>query len=100
MTKIVYNACYGGFSLSEAACNLYDELKDQPRGTTTHGGRDIPRNDPALAEVVERLGAQAASGAFAALAIRELPIRTKYRIDGYDGYESVMTIDEYEWQIA
>jgi len=27
MTKIVYNACYGGFSLSEAACNLYDELK-------------------------------------------------------------------------
>ena len=23
MTKIVYNACYGGFGLSEEACNLY-----------------------------------------------------------------------------
>jgi len=25
---------------------------------------------------------------------------TQYRIDEYDGMESVMTIDDYEWSIA
>ena len=52
-----------------------------------------------LAQVVEELG-DAASGRFAKLKIRELPAGTKYRIDEYDGNESVVTMDEYEWSVA
>ncbi len=61
--------------------------------------RDIPRSDPALAQVVEELG-DAANGRHAKLAIRELPEGVRYRIDEYDGNESVMTPDDYEWSVA
>ena len=61
--------------------------------------RDIPRHDPALVEVVEELGKEA-NGMCADLAIAEIPKGTKYRIDEYDGNESVMTIDDYDWQTA
>jgi hypothetical protein len=49
--------------------------------------------------VVEELGSTA-NGYAAALAIRELPAGTKYRIEEYDGIESVVTIDEHEWSVA
>lgn len=61
--------------------------------------REIPRTDPALVQVVEELGV-AANGRHAALAIADIPPGTKYRIDEYDGRESVMTIDDYEWLTA
>jgi len=34
------------------------------------------------------------------LQIRELPEGTLYRIDEYDGRETVMTQDEYTWRVA
>lgn len=95
MIKIVYNACFGGFSLSDAAFVRYKEL-----GGTTKYNRNIPRADLLLVQVVEELGPRASGGA-ANLCIRELSAGTKYRIDEYDGMESVMTIDDYDdWQIA
>jgi hypothetical protein len=30
MTKVVYNACYGGFGLSKEACQRYWDIKGQP----------------------------------------------------------------------
>lgn len=140
MTKIVYNACYGGFSLSHKAIMRYAELKgiklychketgfsfnhyttvpweeyerineeermnllSPDRFARSNGlyfsDRDIERNDPALAQVVEELG-DAANGAHAKLQIADVPEGTLYRIDEYDGYESVMTQDDYEWKIA
>ena len=101
MTKIVYNACYGGFSLSDAAIMRYAELTGLPLTDKNKyiWRRDIRRDDPILAQVVEELGDQA-DGFCASLAIVELPVGTKYRIDEYDGYESVMTLDDYKWSTA
>lgn len=59
----------------------------------------IPRADSALVQVVEELG-EAASGRFAKLQIAEVPKGERYRIDEYDGFESVETVSSYEWGVA
>lgn len=98
MTKIVYNACYGGFSLSEAAVARGRVIS----GIPTWGdwsGRNLSRTDPVLIQVIEELG-KAADGRRANLVIVELPPGTEYRIEEYDGLESVETKDSYVWEIA
>ena len=138
MTKIVYNATYGGFSLSDEAIMRYAEIKgitlyreneqfltsyylcppeewdrihneelDAPEGPDRFvrsnalyfSTRDIERNDPALVQVVEELGDKA-NGDYAKLRIAEVPAGDLYRIDEYDGYESVETKDTYDWKVA
>ena len=140
MTKIVYNACFGGFSLSDAAIMRYAEIKgitlyphvEERFGRTTYylcppeeyfrinaeeangpvrPGRfersnalyfsdcDFERTDPVLVQVVEELGGKA-NGSSAALRIAKVRAGTRYRIDEYDGSESVMTIDDYDWSVA
>ena len=142
MTKIVYNACYGGFSLSGAAIMRYAEIKGitlYPHAEKRYGlkhtsyylcppeewmrinneennsplgpGRfdrsnalyfsvtAIERTDPALVRAVEDLGDEA-NGDCAELRITDVRAGTRYRIDEYDGYESVMTIDDYDWSVA
>jgi hypothetical protein len=138
MTKIVYNACYGGFSLSREAIMRYAEIKgiklytDKTHGFTHYylcppeeydrinkeesanpvspgrfersnnlyfSDRDFERNDPILVQVVEELGDKA-NGSCAKLRIAEVPAGTLYRIDEYDGFESVETKDSYEWNVA
>lgn len=112
--KIVYSACYGGYGLSEEAILRYTELvgievypekedswytmyyltpptgdkqADYNRDTFEVGG--IERHDPALVQVVEELG-EKANSRFSKLVIYETDSRM-YRIDEYDGYESVKT---------
>lgn len=115
MTKIVYNACYGGFGLSEKAIQRYSDLaglgltykkeegKSWGNWYTPDGDywayNDISRTDPFLVQVVEELGLEADSG-FSRLMIDELPAGTLYRIDEYDGNESVETQDGYNWSVA
>ena len=127
MTKIVYNASYGSFDLSDVAVKLYaakkgitlyPEVVDDhftiywlvPEGTPdrhvptgTHEPVLVPdeidRTDPVLVEVVELLGS-VANGCHANLAIRELPAGTAYRIHEYDGFEAIIRQDEYQWRIA
>ena len=94
MTKIVYNACYGGFGLSKEAFARYKEL-----GGTCDWDRDIPRTDLALIQVIEELGEEV-NTAFSKLRIIALPAGTKYRIHEYDGFESVMTPEDYRWETA
>ena len=94
MTKIVFNACFGGFGVSQAAWERYVEL-----GGKAESGWDIERTDPILVQVVEEMG-KAASGSFSHLLIADVPAGTKYRIDEYDGSEAVMTIDDYDWSVA
>lgn len=148
MVKIVYNACFGGFGLSDAALVRYAELRgiklypqiENPlglaslaittyylsppekrpaelkkgqwqsmtpeereaynQGTTSLYARDIPRNDQLLAQVVEELGWEKASGRYSRLAIAELAPGTRYRIDEYDGRENIELADEVDWEIA
>jgi hypothetical protein len=94
MTKIVYNACYGGFGLSEKAFARYKEL-----GGTTDYHVDIARTDPILVHVIEELGEEANNG-FSKLCMIALPAGTKYRIEEYDGFETVMTFEDYKWETA
>lgn len=94
MTKIVYSACYGGFGLSEKALARYKEL-----GGVSDYDHDIARTDPLLVQVVEELGEEA-NNAFSKLCMIALPAGTKYRIEEYDGFETVMTFEDYKWETA
>lgn len=142
MTKVVYNACYGGFNLSKEACQRYWEIKGKqiwieddkehpslglwtvwltppeerlkPKSTEEFSAmsmderiaynkaqseqtwyeRDVDRHDPVLVQVVEELGDKA-SGKYAKLRIEE--VSGPYRIDEYDGFESVETPGSYDW---
>jgi hypothetical protein len=135
MPKIVVNACYGGFGISEAGMLRYAELKgitlypepsqlsmmtyytvppdqrvqplssDEWRAATTEQRManndayssqtihcsDIPRDDPALVQVVEELGA-AAADQFSELRIAIVPDDVKWYIDEYDGQEWVAEV--------
>lgn len=118
MKKIVINACYGGFSLSAEATRAYLTLKNIPFEERTNkyneimfcepGGPDwslydliseIDRSDPCLIEIVEILG-DVANGMCARLKITELPSGTRYRIQEYDGLETIETLDITNWKIA
>lgn len=142
MTKVVYNACYGVFSLSKEACQRYWEIKGQqvwieedsefksldiftvwlvpPIDRVNKSDREfqymtmderiaynrayseqtwecryVYRHDPVLVQVVEELG-EKANGPHASLEIEE--VDGPYRIDEYDGFESVETTpDSYDW---
>lgn len=86
--KVAYNTCYGGFSLSEKAKMLYRELTGMSEDDYLDV-HDIPRHDPVLISVIEKLGSEA-NGTYARIAIR--PINTSaYRISEYDGAERVIT---------
>ena len=121
MTKIVYNDCYGGFSLSDEGfeaylkrkgiafvkcdsrysgfgCNYYKEGHENDDNSYL-SDCNMSRNDPDLIAVVEELG-EKANGSHADLKIAVVAKGTLYRIDEYDGTESVMTIADYDWETA
>jgi hypothetical protein len=107
LVKIVINSDYGGFSLSDEAILEYGRLKglnlvkDENtnwsisifyKGTVAKENyfedREIPRNDPALVEVVEVLG-EAANGFAANLKIVEIPEDVEWCVEENDGREWV-----------
>ena len=112
MTKVVFNSCHGGFSLSNEAMDRmvelgYDLELNPNYNPNSKNKYDAPsrkyecwgyvkchRHDPILVQVVEELGDKA-SGDSANLQIDE--VYGPYRIDEYDGSESVMTVDDYDW---
>ena len=139
MTKVVYNACYGGFNLSREACKRYWELQgkevwieqdkqfksldmftvwlvppeerlkqkdwssmslteriayNKKHSEQTWYYNNVDRHDPILVQVVEELGAKA-NGSCAKLSIAE--VSGPYRIDEYDGNETVVEPDGYDW---
>jgi hypothetical protein len=51
--------------------------------------RDIPRNDPALVQMVEELGSDKASGKHSELVVVEIPDDVAWEISEYDGMERV-----------
>lgn len=59
----------------------------------------IERDDPILVQVVEELGDRA-NGRYANLMVEYIPAGTLYRIEEYDGYESIITRDNYDWKVA
>ena len=113
--KVVYNACYGGFSLSRKAVERLIELGMESMSaelashdeafadfpTLSNNGihvGNIERHDPLLIQVVEELEGEA-SGNCTKLAIKEISGNI-YRIDEYDGNESVQEPDDIDWIVV
>ncbi len=66
----------------------------------TFSSRDIPRNDKHLIQVVEELGAKA-NNICSKLKVVEIENSRWYKIDEYDGYESIEYRDiDDEWELA
>ncbi len=84
--KVVINTCFGGFSLSVAACERYAELKGLDKPPPSYG--EFDRADPLLIQVVEELGRAASSG-YAGLEIVDIPDDVEWHIHYYDGLEHV-----------
>lgn len=83
--EVVINCCFGGFSLSDKAAELLADLT----GDTADNHPDIERNDKRLVAVVKSLGEDAASGRCASLNVVELEKGCKWRINEYDGWETI-----------
>ena len=74
-------------------------LNDFP-DNTIFPREDIPRNDKHLVQVVEELGAEANSK-YSKLEVVEIENGRWYKIDEYDGYESIEYRDlDDEWELA
>jgi len=98
--KVVYNEFCGGFSLSEEAIRLGREISGDPEWRDLERiGLEMDRSDPVLVQVVETLCDKAGAPG-TSLAIADVPTGTRYRIDEYDGSETVMTVDDYDWKVA
>lgn len=117
--KVVYNACYGGFSLSNKAINWLEanctdnELRNHIKAVKVNHETDTSslkndflrynvsdwfcgkRHHKDLVAVVEALGPKA-SGSCAKLEIITIDIN-QYRIDEYDGFEEVITPEDSDW---
>ena len=86
MTKIVINACHGGFGLSAKAESKYRELAGITDPDFYCGS--IPRDDEHLIAVVELMGSAAAGGC-SELKIVDVPDDVNWCIEEYDGKEWV-----------
>ena len=82
-------------------CTTYDQgktLPDYPKDI--FHSRDLKRNDSILVQVVEELGAES-FGKCANLEIVDIDKGRWFKIDEYDGYESVQYRDiDDEWILA
>jgi hypothetical protein len=75
-----------------------EELTTFPEDIIT--SRSIERTDPILVSIVETMGSEAASDRFAELYIEELVDGIMYKIDEYDGMESLITEEDDDWITA
>ena len=104
--KVAYNKCYGGFSLSDKAVSMLNEMKglegEDKLSTHSYGYPDNSkghyRHDPDLIRVIEQLG-QDASGNCSDIAIRQID-GVRYIIDEYDGIETVLEPKDIDWIIG
>lgn len=101
--KVVINACFGGWSMSEEAGN---ELGIVFKPTVLSNGavlnspmwrsvslyqleeKGYSRTHPKVVEVVERMG-EKASGCFSKLTVIDIPDDVEWEVEEYDGYERI-----------
>ena len=126
--KIVYNNCYGGYTLSDKAIDWLSEhgsestknfiahkrIEAKEKEDFSSASQErvdnikfyvmdavrsfLKRHDPDLVAVVEALGKEV-NGTFSELAIMEID-EDKYFIDEYDGRESVVTPADLCWEVV
>ena len=98
MHKVVINNCFGGFGLSTEALDYLEDKFGLQVIRDRYGSYledNLERHDHRLVEVVEVLGEEA-SDSFSRLVIREVS-SPMYRIEEYDGLESIETPDSVDW---
>lgn len=83
--KIVVAASHGGFGLSEKGLLRLGELDERWRVDDPF---DIPRDNPALVQVVEEMGKEA-SDPHAELKVVEIPEGVEWELGYYEGREWV-----------
>jgi hypothetical protein len=86
--KIVINVRFGGFGLSDLACEELSKRKSYEVNEYDFEDDFDLRTDKDLIEVVETLKEEA-NGAFANLKIIEIPDDVNWTIEEYDGKERV-----------
>lgn len=90
---IAYNACYGGFGLSQEARAMYlAQCPDAAASPQRLCASGLPRHDPVLARIVRELGSERASDRYAKVRLAQIPACYvgHYTINEYDGTEDVV----------
>lgn len=81
--KMVINCCYGGFAVKDEVLERLGLDED---------AEDL-RYDPRLIAEIERLGSKAVSEYYSRLEVVQVPDNaTDYRINYYDGIETVLYV--------
>lgn len=83
---IVINVCFGGFSVSKAACE-HMGIEWDGYGHMS----ELSRDDARLVSAVRELGASA-NGAHAKLRIVTIPADVNWQIEEYDGNEHIAEV--------
>lgn len=88
--KVVYNNCYGNYSLSSRCLELYNQKRLLNNLSPIYNQCLIRRDDPFLIETIEELGSQA-NTSHSNLVIESIPKEYQdcYDIDEYDGKETI-----------
>ena len=89
MQRIVINADFGGFSLSETAEALYKAYAGIAQDATDWVDWMLERDDPILLQVIDQLGVRDAAGKYTSLKIVEIPDEVEWEIVEHDGKENV-----------
>jgi hypothetical protein len=80
---IMYNTCYGGFTLSDAAIDKYKRRCPDGKNPRLF---ELDRDDQVMAQIVKELGS-AANGQFSNIKLQRIPVeyRDFYTIHEFDG---------------
>jgi hypothetical protein len=91
MPRVLYNACYGGYHLSDEAWDLFERYckEEKVKHKFKYG---VPRHHPILLRVFDELGSKDMSAEHSRIECEEIE-GDKYVIEEYDGLETVVTKD-------
>lgn len=92
--EILVNTGYGGFRLPSIAKVWLMQLGYTSDQAMYMGRGDCPRDLPDLVEAFKRYG----NDHYSSIEVHTLPRGAAYRIDEYDGLETVVT--ENDWEVA
>ena len=98
MNKVVFNNTYGGFELSKKAVDWLRAHGVSENDIAGYLNDAFPRHDPLLVQLVEELGKEASQSLYSNLQITEID-GDIYRIEEYDGKETVVTPENEDWLI-
>ena len=93
MKKVVINACYGGFGISEQAKEDLAKKKGMSVDDISIYLFDMDRDDTDLISLIEEKGVEYVNGELSSLTVEEYDEeKYSYSINEYDGWESLELI--------